>query len=198
MFRTETICLFSPTVPQIKLRQVSFVLVFLMQLFTVAEPLLENELAHMQGLTVIHSDVFCPVLRRDVSLSLVTTKKNDRLQAFARVHISLWASWRSCLEVSTWGMPRHITGWHCFHFLLSWTPSAGSTGFVLCRLRALEKAGALREPRASLNSVPARKHQSWGRWSYRPDSSVCSGWQICAVLVMGYYSPEECLLKHSN
>jgi len=54
--------------PQIRLRYVSFSQVFL---FT---------------------DLLNHCLEEDVSLSLVTRRRNDRLQAFARVHISLWAS----------------------------------------------------------------------------------------------------------
>lgn len=114
--------------------------------------------AAWKGLTVIHSDVYCPPLRWDVSLSLVTTKKKWQITGFRqRTYQSVGFLGSGSCNPSTWGMPRHITGWHCFHFLLSWTPSAGSTGFVLSRLRALEKAGVLREPRASQNSVPSRQ-----------------------------------------
>lgn len=61
--------------------------------------LLENQLTHMWGLTVIRSDVFCPLLRRDVPLSLVTTKKKWQITGFCQ------STYQSVgfLEIKPWG-----------------------------------------------------------------------------------------------
>lgn len=79
--------------------------------FTVAELLLENQLTHMQGLTVIHSDVFCPLFRRDVSLSLVTTKKKWHITGFSQ------STYQSVgfLEIKPWG--QHLRNAQTHHWM---------------------------------------------------------------------------------
>ncbi len=139
--------------------------------FTVAEPLLENQLTHMQGLTVIHSDVFCPLFRRDISLSLVTTKKKWQITGFCQ------STYQSVgfLEVSTRGMPRHITGWHCFHFMLSWTPSAGSTGFVFFQAESTWKGRSFKRAEGFSKVCPSAEAWILGKKIIQTPLSVVGG-----------------------
>lgn len=73
--------------------------------------LLENPHAHMQGLTVIHSDAFCPLLRRDAPLSLVTTKKKWQITGFCQ---STYQS-VAFLEIKSW--VRHLRNAQTHHWM---------------------------------------------------------------------------------